>query len=72
MSSHKHITTFIYDTKDFNFIVNLCEENESPFDEILRRTWKQAEEIKAFRYILNIRESKTLEGKYRFLVQVYY
>lgn len=71
MFLHKQITTFVYDTKDFNFVVNSREENESSFDNVLRHTWKQAEEIKVFRYILNIRESKTLKGKYRFLVQVY-
>lgn len=70
MFPHKDIPAFTYDTKDFNFIVNLRKEDESSFDNILRRTWKKAEEIKAFRYILNIRESKTLEGKYRFLMQV--
>ncbi|XP_011859755.1 PREDICTED: GDP-D-glucose phosphorylase 1 [Vollenhovia emeryi] len=70
MFSYKQITTFAYDTKDFNFLVNSCEENESLFDNTLRHMWKQAEEIKAFRYILNIRESKTLKGKYRFLVQL--
>lgn len=70
MFSHKQITIFAYDTKDFNFVVNSCEENESTFDNVLRRMWKQAEEIKVFRYILNIRESKILKGKYRFLAQV--
>nr|XP_012217504.1 PREDICTED: GDP-D-glucose phosphorylase 1-like isoform X4 [Linepithema humile] len=35
-----------------------------------QKTWKQAEEIKAFRYILNIRSSKILKGKYRFLAQL--
>ncbi|KYN04430.1 UPF0580 protein C15orf58 [Cyphomyrmex costatus] len=70
MFSNKQITTFVYDTKDFNFIVKSCEENESSFDNILRRTWKQAEEIKAFRYILNIKDQKILKGKYRFLVQL--
>ncbi|XP_071574813.1 GDP-D-glucose phosphorylase 1 isoform X1 [Temnothorax nylanderi] len=70
MFSCKQITTFVYDTKDFNFIINSCEENESSFDNVLKHMWKQAEEIKAFRYILNIRESKTLKGKYRFLIQL--
>ncbi|XP_011692440.1 PREDICTED: GDP-D-glucose phosphorylase 1 isoform X2 [Wasmannia auropunctata] len=70
MFSNKQITTFVYDARDFNFVVNSREENESSFDIILRRTWKQAEEVKAFRYILNIRDSKILKGKYRFLVQL--
>lgn len=69
--SYKQITTFVYGTKDFNFVVKSCEENESSFDSVLQHMWKQAEESKAFRYILNIRDSKTLKGKYRFLAQVY-
>jgi len=71
MFSNRQIITFVYDTKDFNFVVNSNKKNESLFDSILQQTWKQAEKIKAFRYILNIRDSKILKGKYRFLVQVY-
>lgn len=70
MFSNKQITTFVYDTKDFNFIVKSYEENESSFDSILQQTWKQAEEIKTFRYILNIKDSKILKGKYKVLAQV--
>ncbi|KAG5336366.1 GDPP1 phosphorylase, partial [Acromyrmex charruanus] len=70
MFSNKQITTFVYDIKDFNFIVKSCEENESSFDNILRQTWKQAEQIKIFRYILNIKDSKILKGKYKFLAQL--
>lgn len=70
MSSNKQTTTFVYDTKDFNFVVDSREENESSFDKILRQTWKQAEEIKAFRYILNIRDSKILNGNYKLLAQL--
>ena len=69
MFSNKQI--FVYDIKDFNFIVKSCEENESSFDNILRQTWKQAEQNKIFRYILNIKDSKILKGKYKFLAQVY-
>jgi len=71
MFSNRQIITFVYDTKDFNFVVNSSKEKESLFDNVLQQTWKQAEKIKAFRYILNIRDSKILKGKYRFLVQVY-
>ncbi|KYQ47165.1 UPF0580 protein C15orf58 like protein [Trachymyrmex zeteki] len=70
MFSNKQITTFVYDTKDFNFIVKSYEENESSFDSILQQTWKQAEEIKTFRYILNIKDSKILKGKYKVLAQL--
>ncbi|XP_012054368.1 PREDICTED: GDP-D-glucose phosphorylase 1 [Atta cephalotes] len=68
MFSNKQI--FVYDIKDFNFIVKSCEENESSFDNILRQTWKQAEQNKIFRYILNIKDSKILKGKYKFLAQL--
>lgn len=71
MPPHKQIPTFSYDAKDFNITVKLYEEQQSQFDNILQQTWRQAEEVKAFRYILNIRSSKSLKGKYRFLVQVY-
>ncbi|XP_012524633.1 GDP-D-glucose phosphorylase 1 [Monomorium pharaonis] len=64
------IATFAYDIKDFNFDVNSCEENESSFDNVLQRTWTHAEKINVFRYILNIRDSKILKGKYRFLAQL--
>ncbi|XP_039308424.1 GDP-D-glucose phosphorylase 1 [Solenopsis invicta] len=70
MFSHKQITTFVYNTKDFNFVVNSYEKNESSFDNVLKHTWKQAEEMKAFRYILNIKDYKILKGKYRFLAQL--
>lgn len=69
MFLHKR-TTFSYNTKDFNFTVKLCEEAEASFDKILQKTWKQAEEMKAFRYILNIRSNKTLKGKYKYLIQL--
>lgn len=70
MSLHKQIT-FPYSTKDFNLTVKSCEEAKAPFDNILHKMWKQAEEMKAFRYILSIRRSRTLKGKYKFFVQVY-
>ncbi|KAL6444083.1 hypothetical protein ACFW04_001792 [Cataglyphis niger] len=70
MLSHKQIPTFFYDAKDFNIAVKLYKEQESLFDNVLQQTWKQAEEMKAFRYILNIRSSKSLKGKYKFLAQL--
>lgn len=70
MVSHKQVI-FSYNTKDFNFAVKSCEDDEAPFDNVLQKMWKQAEEIKAFQYILNIRSSKILKGKYRFLAQVH-
>lgn len=71
MLTHRQIPTFSYDAKDFNITIKLCKEQRSQFDNILQQTWKQAEEAKAFRYVLNIRSSKSLKGKYRFLVQVH-
>lgn len=71
MLSHEQIPTFFYDAKDFNFAVKLYKEQESLFDNVLQQTWKQAEEVKAFRYILNIKSSKSLKGRYRFLAQVH-
>lgn len=70
MLSHKQMFTFLYNQKDFNFVVKSCEEYESSFDNILWQKWKQAEVAKVFRYTLNIRNSKTLLGKYKFLAQV--
>lgn len=70
MQSYNQISTFVYDTKDFNFSVKLHEETEVPFDNILQRKWKEAEEAKIIRYTLNIRDSKILKGKYKFLAQV--
>ncbi|XP_072753958.1 GDP-D-glucose phosphorylase 1 isoform X2 [Anoplolepis gracilipes] len=68
MLSPKQIPTFFYDTKDFNTTVKLYKEKESLFDNVLQQMWKQAQEAKAFRYILNIRSSKSLKGKYKFLL----
>lgn len=65
------IPVLFYNTNDFNFVVTSCPDNESPFDNALRKRWKQAEDAKIFRYILNIKSSKTLKGKYKFFVQVY-
>ncbi|KAL6267355.1 hypothetical protein P5V15_000430 [Pogonomyrmex californicus] len=70
MFSYEQITTFVYNTKNFNFAIKLYERDESSLDRLLRQKWKQAEEVKASRYILNIRDSKILEGKYRFLMQL--
>ncbi|EFN81306.1 UPF0580 protein C15orf58 [Harpegnathos saltator] len=70
MHPHNQVTTFTYDIKHFNFIVKSHKEIEAPFDNVLRRKWKQAEEAKIFRYILNIKDSKTLKGRYRFLAQL--
>ncbi|XP_014484067.1 PREDICTED: GDP-D-glucose phosphorylase 1 [Dinoponera quadriceps] len=61
--------TFTYDTKDLNFVVKSCEKTEAPFDDILRRKWQQAEEAKLFRYALNIKDCKILNGRYKFLAQ---
>lgn len=71
MLSHKQIPTFFYNAKDFNIAVKLYKEQESLFDNVLQQMWKQAEEMKAFRYILNIRSCKSLKGKYKFLAQVH-
>ncbi|XP_020299928.1 GDP-D-glucose phosphorylase 1 isoform X2 [Pseudomyrmex gracilis] len=69
MISQNEIPTFRYNTENFHFIVKSNVENDSAFDSILQRAWKQAEKVGAFRYNLNIRSSKTLRGRYRFLAQ---
>ncbi|XP_033339356.2 GDP-D-glucose phosphorylase 1 isoform X2 [Megalopta genalis] len=43
---------------------------EVNFDFILKKKWKEAETKGIFRYILNIKNSKLLSGKYAFLAQL--
>ncbi|XP_076243071.1 GDP-D-glucose phosphorylase 1 isoform X1 [Calliopsis andreniformis] len=45
-----------------------CEE--SNFDSVLKEKWNEAQKKGVFRYILNIRNSKVLDGKYQFFVQL--
>lgn len=49
---------------------DIKEEEESDFDLVLKEKWMEAQKNGMFRYILNIQDSKVLEGKYHFLVQV--
>lgn len=70
MIPDKRVPTFSYDARDFKFAVKSWDETESPLDDLLQRTWRQAEEAKVFRYTLNIRSSKTLRGRYKFLAQL--
>ena len=45
-------------------------KKESTFDSVLEEKWVKAQQNGIFRYILNIQDSKILEGKYQFLIQV--
>ena len=49
---------------------DIKKDEESNFDLVLKEKWMEAQKNEVFRYILNIQDSKILEGKYHFLVQV--
>lgn len=49
---------------------DIKKDEESNFDLVLKEKWMEAQKNGVFRYILNIQDSKILEGKYHFLVQV--
>lgn len=53
-----------------SFTQNDKRNEKSNFDAILEQKWIEAQKNKIFRYILNIKESKILKGKYHFLIQV--
>ncbi|XP_033362922.1 GDP-D-glucose phosphorylase 1-like isoform X1 [Bombus vosnesenskii] len=49
---------------------DIKKDEESNFDLVLKEKWMEAQKNGVFRYILNIQDSKILEGKYHFLVQL--
>ncbi|XP_048269835.1 GDP-D-glucose phosphorylase 1-like isoform X1 [Bombus terrestris] len=49
---------------------DIKKDEESNFDLVLKEKWMEAQKNEVFRYILNIQDSKILEGKYHFLVQL--
>ncbi|KAG6802074.1 GDP-D-glucose phosphorylase 1 [Apis mellifera caucasica] len=53
-----------------SFTQNDKKDKKSNFDAILEKKWIEAQKNKIFRYILNIKESKILKGKYHFLIQL--
>lgn len=55
---------------NYNFTQNDTKDRKSNFDAILEKKWMETQKNKIFRYILNIKESKILKGKYHFLIQV--
>ncbi|XP_031838149.1 GDP-D-glucose phosphorylase 1 [Nomia melanderi] len=46
------------------------EKKELNFDSILKEKWEEAQNKGIFRYVLNIKSSKILSGKYQFLAQL--
>ncbi|CAL7948722.1 unnamed protein product [Xylocopa violacea] len=55
---------------NYDFIQNINKDEESNFDAMLRDKWMEAQKNGVFRYILNIQDSKILNGKYQFLAQL--
>ncbi|KAK9304808.1 hypothetical protein QLX08_004005 [Tetragonisca angustula] len=45
-------------------------KKESTFDSVLEEKWVKAQQNGIFRYVLKIPDSKILEGKYQFLIQL--
>lgn len=52
------------------FCVDENDTSDSDLDSILKEKWEKAKENRIFRYNLEIKEWKILEGQYRFLAQV--
>ncbi|CAK9832969.1 GDP-D-glucose phosphorylase 1 [Anthophora retusa] len=51
-------------------IQNDKEDKKSSFDSTLTKAWEEAQKNGLFRYVLNIQDTKILDGKYKFLVQL--
>ncbi|CAK9798986.1 hypothetical protein ANTPLA_LOCUS1856 [Anthophora plagiata] len=50
-------------------IQNDKEDKKSSFDSTLTKAWEEAQENGLFRYVLNIQDTKILDGRYKFLAQ---
>ncbi|XP_076653350.1 GDP-D-glucose phosphorylase 1 [Halictus rubicundus] len=71
MSYNFNNTPILYDIETKNSGTQSAQQNkEFNFDSILKEKWKEAQNKGTFRYILNIKNSKLLSGKYQFLAQL--
>ncbi|XP_012257138.2 GDP-D-glucose phosphorylase 1 [Athalia rosae] len=61
---------FSFKDNDYNFVVTTNIEDDSPFDLLLKQRWEEAQKNGIFKYTLNIRKQKILEGNYGFLAQL--
>ncbi|XP_017759171.1 PREDICTED: GDP-D-glucose phosphorylase 1 [Eufriesea mexicana] len=55
---------------NYNFTQVGKKDKKSSFDTVLIEKWEKAKENGVFRYVLNIQDSKMLDGKYHFLIQL--
>ncbi|XP_076632234.1 GDP-D-glucose phosphorylase 1 isoform X2 [Colletes latitarsis] len=53
-----------------SFIKSIKDSKESNFDHVLKEKWREAQTKGIFRYILNIQDSKVLDGKFQFIAQL--
>ncbi|XP_076632235.1 GDP-D-glucose phosphorylase 1 isoform X3 [Colletes latitarsis] len=56
--------------KNDSFIKSIKDSKESNFDHVLKEKWREAQTKGIFRYILNIQDSKVLDGKFQFIAQL--
>ena len=67
---HTKFPIFHCESKNFIFCVDENDTSDSDLDSILKEKWNEALKNGIFRYKLEIKEWKILEGQYRFLAQV--
>lgn len=67
---HKMNLTFCTE-ENYNFVQDMKIGEKVTFDIMIRERWEEAKKKGIFRYMLNIQDSKILDGKYQFLAQVY-
>lgn len=65
-----NLQRFQWNPDNFNFRVNKTVIEKSTFDKLLESKWNEAEKKSIFKYKLDIKRSKVLEGNYGFIAQV--
>lgn len=68
--SSNNIQVNIFSETNYNPVQHVKREEDSNFDSVLKNKWEEAQKNRIFRYVLDIRDSKILDGRYQFIVQV--
>ncbi|XP_046734491.1 GDP-D-glucose phosphorylase 1-like isoform X2 [Diprion similis] len=64
------IEIYKYEADDFKFVVMKTDQGNSALDLLITEKWEEAQKNGVFKYVLNIRNQKTLDGNYGFLAQL--
>ncbi|XP_015524589.1 GDP-D-glucose phosphorylase 1 isoform X1 [Neodiprion lecontei] len=64
------IQIYKYKANDFKFVVMKTDQGNSALDLLITQKWEEAQKNGVFKYVLNIRQQKRLDGNYGFLAQL--